>query len=270
MQRAPIEVVISFFAFILFWPALVGLVLARPRWWKGVEELGARMLAQRKVTLIIAGIYLLCGLIGAGLNVGRSLGTVMTAPAVFCQLLIGLALAYGIKGFEPLPVARAVIKRDRPWRAVAVLLLVSVAAGVLGLFVGSIGMGIVQDVVGEVSRTAETAAALPFEKWQAFFALLAGAGITEEAVYRLVIVSAVWKVTGKAWLGIVVGAVVFAAYHLTPIDTLYLEFWRYPVSQFVSTFLIGLLWGYLYTRRGFETAVLGHTMSDLIAVLVFT
>jgi membrane protease YdiL (CAAX protease family) len=46
-------------------------------------------------------------------------------------------------------------------------------------------------------------------------------------------------------------------------------FWQYPISHFAATALIGLLWGFVYTRRGYETAVLSHTMSDWIAVLLF-
>ena len=50
---------------------------------------------------------------------------------------------------------------------------------------------------------------------------------------------------------------------------MYLTFWKYPLSQFLASSLIGLVWGYAYARRGYETAVLSHTLSDWVPILLF-
>lgn len=64
----------------------------------------------------------------------------------------------------------------------------------------------------------------------AFFQLLAGAGMFEETLFRLVILTFVWWVTGRKWLAILLSALAFGAYHLSPLDSFYLTFWHYPMS----------------------------------------
>ena len=95
------------------------------------------------------------------------------------------------------------------------------------------------------------------------------AGIAEETTCRLILISLVWWLTRRKWLAVVLSAIVFAVYHLTPLSGGYLAFWQFPISQLVSTILIGLVWGYAFVKRGYETPVLAHTLSDWIPVLLF-
>lgn len=227
------------------------------------------MVEARWPALVIALVYAVGGYFGSGFDVSRLFGLVAGGVMVFCQSLVGLALARSIPGFEPLPVVRSLQEQERPVRSVLLLAVIGAVAGFVALLVGSVGLSIALRVFGEVARTSEAAGLFPSNPVQAFFLLLSGAGIAEEAVYRLVCVSLFWWLTGRRWIGVVMGAVLFAAYHLTPLDTIYLTFWQYPISQFISSFLIGLLWGYLFSRRGYETAVLGHTMSDWIGLTFF-
>jgi hypothetical protein len=55
----------------------------------------------------------------------------------------------------------------------------------------------------------------------------------KETTYRLVVLSFVWAMTGRRWLAIVVAAILFGAYHLTPLSGNYLTFLKFPVSQFL-------------------------------------
>ncbi len=71
-------------------------------------------------------------------------------------------------------------------------------------------------------------------------------------------------------MAILLSAAAFGAYHLTPIDSLYLTFWQYPLRQFFSSFFAGIVLGYVYVRRGYETAVLGHTLTDWLPLLLAT
>jgi membrane protease YdiL (CAAX protease family) len=107
-------------------------------------------------------------------------------------------------------------------------------------------------------------------KWMVFFQLLAGASMLEETPFRLLILSFVWWVTGKQWLAILLSAVIFGAYHLSPLDSFYLTFWQHPMTEFLSKAFVGILWGWVYTWRGYETGVLSHTLSDWLPFMLFT
>jgi membrane protease YdiL (CAAX protease family) len=267
MRETPVEVAVAFFAFAALWVALAAAVTWLPGWRR--SAFGQRAAEQRRPAFAIALVYLAAGVLGSGLDAGRLIGLAIGAVSVFAQALLGLAAARGIAGFEPLPVWRAIKERRGVWRAVLLLVVIGIVAGAVGLFVGSVGMSVGREVFNETSLNEQVASEFPASKVQAFFLLLAGAGIAEETTYRLLAVSAVWLLFRRRWLAILLGALLFAAYHLTPLDGYYLYFWQYPVSQFLSSALIGLIWGWLYTRRGYETAVLGHTMSDTIGVVFF-
>jgi membrane protease YdiL (CAAX protease family) len=267
LSNTPVEVAVAFLAFAALWIALAAAVTWAPGWRR--SAFGQRAAEQRRPALAIALVYLVAGVLGSGLDVGRLVGLAIGAVSVFAQALLGLAVARGIAGFEPLPVWQAFRERRGAWRAVLLLLVIGVAAGFVALVVGSVSMSMGREVFHETSLNEQVASEFPANKLQAFFLLLSGAGIAEETTYRLLAVSAVWLLFKRRWLAILVGALLFAAYHLTPLDGYYLYFWQYPVSQFLGSALIGLIWGWLYTRRGYETAVLGHTMSDTIGVVFF-
>jgi membrane protease YdiL (CAAX protease family) len=99
--------------------------------------------------------------------------------------------------------------------------------------------------------------------------LLSGSGIAEETPFRLVLLSTIWKVAKRKWPAIVLSALVLGAYHLTPLSGMYRVFRKYPVSQFSALMLIGLVWGYLFTKRCYETSVLGHAFSNWLPLMVF-
>jgi hypothetical protein len=60
------------------------------------------------------------------------------------------------------------------------------------------------------------------------------------------------------------------AYHLSPLDSFYLTFWQHPVMEFLSKAFVGVLWGFIYTWRGYETVTLSHTLSDWLPFMLFT
>ena len=194
----------------------------------------------------------------------------------FCQALVGLTVAYSIPTFEPIPVARAVRRHERPRRAATLMLGASMLAAAIAILIGALGQGIVMSIVGETAPTSAAANLVASDKVLSFFSFLVGAGIAEETPYRLVLLSLVWRLVGGAGapgrgrgLAIWVSALAFAAYHFTPLNSIYFVFWQYPISHFVATVLIGLVWGLVYTRRGYGTAVLSHTLSNWIPVLLF-
>ncbi|WAG58392.1 CPBP family intramembrane metalloprotease (plasmid) [Clostridium estertheticum] len=102
-----------------------------------------------------------------------------------------------------------------------------------------------------------------------FFMLFYGGGIAEETVYRLIFLSLIWKLTNKRWLSIVLSALLFGIYHLIPLNSMYKIYWGFPINQFVCATISGIVFGYIYTKRGYETAVIGHTFSDWLPILIF-
>jgi membrane protease YdiL (CAAX protease family) len=219
------------------------------------------MIRQWKPSLAIAALLTISTALGFG---GRGIFNPY-AVTVFCQLLVGFALAGSIRGYEPLPVTRSIIRRERAARAIGNMIGISLLLVLLVLMVEGIVTSIGQQVFGETNHAAETMGTFfPSSKWQTFFLLLSGAGIGEETPYRLVFLSLFWRLTGHRWVAIILSAVLFGAYHLTPLDTMYRVFLQFPISVFLASSLIGTMLGYVFVKRGYETAVFGHTLSDWI------
>ena len=262
MQNPPREVVITFFASVIFWVFVVGFIWIWGGRWERLQGFRNRMLKQWRPALGITMFYLVSALLsGRGLN---PYGLV-----IFCQVLLGLTIAQGIPDFEALPVARSILGRERVASNIFLFVVFGSLAGLLGMVFGSLGMGIAQNIFHEPSFTSEVMQEFPANKIRLFFMLLAGGGMAEETTYRLLVLSLLWAVTKRPWLAIFVSALIHSAYHLTPLNQLYLTFLQFPISQFLSGVLVGTVWGYVFVKRGFETASLAHTMSDWIPMLLF-
>lgn len=228
----------------------------RPARW---ADLNRRLWARWRPAAILAVLFLLASLVRGQLN--------PIALGVFCMALVGLALAAGIP-FQPLPVVEAVRRRRRWLRAVTWMMALGVAANLIAQVAGSAGLA-VGALLGEHPATQQLAGSFHVNAWQAFFVLLGGAGVAEEVLFRLVVVTAAWRLTGKAWLAVAVGAVAFAAYHFTPADGFYRTFWQFPIGALASNLLVGMVWGAVYVKRGLETAITGHTLLDWLTFLAF-
>jgi membrane protease YdiL (CAAX protease family) len=264
MSQTPPEVVIATLSFIAFWLIAVLAILVGGQFQPAIRSFRNQMSAQWKPALGIAGLFIL----GMGLG-GRGFLNPY-AIAIFCQALIGLAIAPSIAGFRPFPVTNAFVQRAQILRQVILMIVFAIIALVPAFLVGTIGLNIGQQLFGETNYTSQAANTLPPDKWLAFLLFFSGSGIAEETPFRLVVLSFIWKVTKRKGLAIILSALVFGAYHLTPLDGMYRIFWQFPVSQFAASTLIGLIWGYLYIKRGYETTVLGHTLSNWLPLLFFT
>lgn len=266
MENHPSAVTTAVLISIGVWLVIVLLILATGSFHPTTRKFRSQMISKWKPALVITVIY-----IGS-----RGLGGVplldLSAVAIFCQAMLGLTIATGIEGFESLPVTNALKNRHDISGQVLLMLVLSILMAVLALSVGSIGLDFARWVFGETTYTmtaTNTVTSLVPNKWSVFFLFLSGAGIGEETPFRLVFLSFIWLVTKRRWLAIVLSALVFGAYHLTPLNSMYLYNWQFPVSQFMAGTLIGLVWGYLFTRRGYETVVLGHTLTNWIPAMLF-
>lgn len=263
MERPPSEVVVAFLSFVLLWVlVVVGVLALAPRWERGARARD-RLVAQWKPSLGIALLFLV------SYSLGSKGANPLGAIVVFCQSLVGLSLARGIVGYDPLPVTHAAVPRKRRWRDCAVALGIAVLLVPAIQVAGGLGMGIGQ-LLGETAGTRAAMESFGQDRLGVFFLLLAGAGIAEETTYRLVLLSLLWRLTRRTWIAVPGSAVAFGIYHLTPLNGLYQISWDFPVSQVLASSLAGVVLGYVYVRRGFETVVLGHTLSNWIPLVVFT
>ncbi len=231
----------------------------------------ARVVAQWRPALALAALTLI-GLLARDVAVGTDLlraiaGYLLLPVGVFAQALIGLALARGIPKFEPLPLSAPAAPRQHMVRTLVVTSLITVIAAPVGLVLGSIGTSLGASLAHETVRSQAVTSQFPANPVVVFLMLLAGAGIAEEVVYRLVILSLVWRLTGRSWVAVIVAAVLHGLYHLTPLDGFYAQFWQYPVAQVVGTIGISVVWGVLYVKRGLESAIVGHTLADWIGIM---
>lgn len=245
----------------LFWVLLVIVIVGAGRWWPPASRFQDRLLKQWKPALVIAFIHLLGAVIGG-------VGLQFSSLGVFCEALIGLALAYEIAGYEPLPLAQAVIRRES-WveqlgASLGGALAVVMAAVMVGMFTSAL-----TPILGETMGSSQgIASAFPQSALQSFFLLLAGAGIAEETTYRLILLSLFWRSTRRPWVAVILSSLLFAAYHLSPLDGLYLQYWQRPFTILAMSALMGIVMGYVFIKRGYETAVLGHTLGDWIPLLL--
>lgn len=263
MRQADPEVAIAALSFMASWLITVLFILTAGQYHPAVRGFRNQMIVKWKSALAIAGLFVL------GMGFGGRGFLNPYAIAVYCQALIGLAIASSIEGYQPLPVTDAFVQRRQILRQIVLMAVISVLVVVPALLIGTIGLDIGRHLFGETDYTREAVNTLPPNKWLTFFLLLSGSGIAEETPYRLVLLSFIWKRAKRKWLAITLSALVFGAYHLTPLSGMYRVFWQFPVSQFIASTLIGLVWGYLFTKRGYETTVLGHTFSNWLPLMLF-
>ena len=263
MNQTPPEVAIVNLVFIAFWLLLVIVIWIAAFKSQRIRAFKEQMTAQWKLALVITAIFLF----GMGLS-GRGWFN-LYGIAIFCEALIGLTIARQIDGFEPLPVVDAVARRKRIWQNIGLSLGIAVLAVIPAIAIGTVGLDIGQQIFGETNLTHQASNMFPPDKISAFFMFLAGAGIAEETLYRLVLLSLFWHWTKRPWVAILLSSMVFGLYHLTPLSSMYKVFLQFPVSQFLASTFIGIVWGFLYKKRGFETAVVAHTLSNWLPLLVF-
>lgn len=264
MNQTPHEVRTANPSFLVFWVLLVLFILFFGKRWHRICDFREKVMAQWKPSAVIAVLFIISMEI-----TGKGFFN-LHGITLFCQSLVGLAIATDIMDFEPLPVTQSFIERKRSWLNLVLMIGIATIVVIPALIIGTVGLDIGQQIFGESDYTSQAVNSFPPDIGSAFFMLLGGAGLAEETPFRLVVLSFLWRFTRRRKISILLSALIFGAYHLTPLNGMYLIFLQYPVSQFLASTLIGLVWGYLYVKRGFETSVLGHTLSDWLPLVIFS
>lgn len=228
-----------------------------------------QVMLKNLVPALVIGILFFTGFMIGTLKISNLFGSIVMGSYIFSLSAMGLAFAKSVPGFEPLPVCASFVKKQNRTRHVLFLLLFSAVIAALMILISAFIAPACHMLFREPDKSAQAISALPTNnKFLAFPMLLAGAGIAEEAMYRLFIQSLCWRLFKNPWVAIILSALFFALYHLTPLDSMYRIYWQYPLSQVTTVFFGGLVLGFFYKKRGFETTVLGHTLCDYIGVLM--
>lgn len=276
-MNVPGEVAVATLAFYGAWTIAAGTVFLMARLERPLQPAAAggpwpvassgrwaawnrQIWAEWKPAAVLAALYLMASLVRGDVN--------PIAAGVFFQAMIGLAIARSIPGFDALPVVHAIREQRHVLRMIALMVLVGAVANVAASLLGSAGLAAGR-FLGEGDYTKQLAGSLEVNAFQAFFVLLGGAGVAEEVVFRLLAVSIVWKLTGRAWAGVGGGALLFALYHFTPLDGFYRTEWLFPIGALASNLLVGAVWGIVYVKRGLETAIAGHMLLDWLTFVTF-
>jgi membrane protease YdiL (CAAX protease family) len=153
---------------------------------------------------------------------------------------------------------------------------VLVAALALAM-VGQLWAGITGDIAAGIGARAFGEAPLDVEGAASSFAvehplrllvsLLIGAGFFEELLFRLGILTLVWALTRRFGLGLLVSALAFGLYHITPLSGID-AYTATPVTAVLASAAMGCYMGWVYRYRGFAAAVLVHGLGDWIVILV--
>lgn len=234
----------------------------------GARRFREALLQSRKPALALALIFYFGAFLGT--FEPKYLLNVPETVLIFCVASFGLALAKPIEGFEPLRVTAAVARRQKPAREILLALAFALLLVLFNIVISNSGIfGLCLRVFHETNGEAAAMQAIPgANRALAFFTLLAGAGVAEEVVYRLFFLTLFLRLLKKPWAAVALSAVCFGLYHLTPMDSLYRTYWEFPVAQAVSAALSGLAFGFVYEKRGLESSVLGHTLTDWLGVLL--
>lgn len=253
--------------FALIWPIIYLGIIIFGKKSSRLKNFRDAMIKGYKAPLAITLIYYLGAFLGT-LNPICLLSNITGVIDNFCLSSLGLTMAQSINGFEPLPAVTAVKNKKKIASTILSTLIFALLLMVLDIFIGIFTSYFFPIIFHETVNTAQAVQSIPGANiWLSFFVLLSGAGIAEEGIFRLFLLTFFWKITKRPWIAIIISSLCFGLYHLTPIDSLYQVFWQYPLTQVASVFVSGLLYGFFYVKKGFGTNVLGHTFSDWFAVL---
>ncbi|MFQ6000424.1 MAG: CPBP family intramembrane glutamic endopeptidase [Anaerolineae bacterium] len=199
------------------------------------------------------------------------------------QNIVLLALAIGVGLFCArrvglgAPILEGWLRGEKVEDRGRAILLPSVLVGLgVGLTIILLEMAIFAPHLPSAFQEVE-----PPTPWQGFLAAFYG-GIDEEIFLRLFVVSLlvwllsrVWKdregkpTSGGMWLAIIVAGLLFGLGHLpttaqlTPLTPLIIA------RAVVLNGLAGLAFGYLYWKRGLESAMLSHFSADILLHVIF-
>lgn len=142
-------------------------ILTAGHWWQAARDFRQKMFQHWKPSLAITLLYML----GAGIG---GVGFQISSIRVFCEALVGLTLAYSLSDYEPLPVTRAIIRKEKWAENIRLMLVTALAVVMAALIVNGLLWSVLLQIFGETTSNPQgPAMVFPNTGWQSFFLLLA-------------------------------------------------------------------------------------------------
>jgi hypothetical protein len=190
------------------------------------------------------------------------------ASTLQSALLLAIAVFVGLRAADAVglrtPLTNAIVARAGVREALAALGPVSAAAIGIGAAAIIVGLELVvfRPLTPEFQQAVGAASPSRFEGFLASFY----GGIGEEILTRLFLVSVIaWILRGRAiWLAIAIAAALFAAGHLPAVASIVPLTPILVIRTLVLNSLAGVVFGWLYWRRGLEAAMVAHFSADLV------
>ncbi len=163
--------------------------------------------------------------------------------------------------------------RQRLPRRIVYALVAAFFLAMLTFFWSNLFSGIIESIgqaAGETTPSTESAAA-SFSVDQPLILLtqlLIGAGLFEELLFRMGIMTIVWKLTRHWGWGLLVSALLFGIYHITPLSGISTFSASSPLTTVLTSFTMGIIMGLIFRYRGLLAAVLVHGLGDWVVIML--
>ena len=201
------------------------------------------------------------------------LGYIASIPyfkaTLFSVGTVQFVLMFGVMTFIGLYLARRLALDIFSWEKKVPLPSVFTTSLVLGVFVG-IAI-IILNFIFSLFGAGPSIEYAP--TWQSFLVSFFG-GISEEVMLRLFFVTLIawvlFQTTKKKnmWPAISIVALLFALAHL-PLNTAEAISFLAVVRQMITSGLAGMVFGWLYWKKGLESAMLAHFTTDIVLFVIF-
>ncbi|WP_292470072.1 CPBP family intramembrane glutamic endopeptidase [Methanolobus sp.] len=210
-------------------------------------------------------------------NLPVPLYVLLTAQLIQSIILFGVAIFIGLhlarKVGLGLPILNGWLEGRDVKKYLRSILGVSVGLGILASIL-IIGLDYLFSLSGVTINVTQDSINPP--AWQGFFASFYG-GINEEILLRLFVMTFIAWILFKVkrtdqgkptssgmWLAIVLAAVIFGAGHLPAVMTITTLTPLVIVRTIVLNAAGGIIFGWLYWKKGLESAMISHFSADIV------
>jgi membrane protease YdiL (CAAX protease family) len=195
---------------------------------------------------------------------------VMFSVVIFLGLLLSKHIKMG------LPILQGVLEGKNKTKELKSIILPSVCLGIFAGILIILGSIPFNKLIPELQLSEVSASA-----WKAFLASFYG-GIAEEVLLRLFLVSLfVWiifkiKKTKDGcptnfgiWLSIILASIIFGLGHLPATSQITALTGIVVIRAIVLNGIGGIIFGWLYWKKGLESAMIAHFSADIVLHIIF-
>lgn len=191
---------------------------------------------------------------------------------LFTLLLVVVLGTTGLAAERMLPVDLFPVFRQREVRRILYTLVAAFFLALLTILWGNLSGGLARGIGTALGETPpEQSAASLFDTagpLRLLLYFLVGAGLFEEMLFRVGVMTPIWALTRRWGWGLLASALVFGLYHISPLSGMSNYYLQAPVIAMLSSISMGLANGVVYHYRGFTTIVLAHALGNWLVVML--